>query len=79
MLLLNCSEKGPHGFFHSFGHVVAFVADKLDIGYRRRVVELQGIGVQAQETHVAGSKGEIFRAEYLAEHVESRSQTVMVA
>ena len=59
--------------------MVAFVADKLDIGYRRRVVKLQGIGIQAQKTHVTGSKGEIFRAEYLAEHIESRSQTIMVA
>ena len=69
-----------HDSLFRFGGIVGLlVLDKAEVRYVRIVVELQRIGVQTYESHVAGRESKIDRSEYLDEYLFARRQTVVVA
>lgn len=67
------------GLFGPGGEAVDLTFEKVEVRDGRVVVELQRIGVQADEAHVAGREGKIDLAENLGENPLAGSQTVVVA
>ena len=70
---------GHDGFFGPDGKIGELAFEKVEVRDGRVVVELQRIGVQANEPHIASREGEIDLAENLGENPLAGSQTVVVA
>ena len=52
---------------------------KIEVGDRFRIVILQSVGIQADETHITGCKAEVWVTEHTVEHLFSRAQAIVIA
>ena len=69
-------DDGPRGFGRKIRQLRF---EKFEVGNRFPQVELQSVGIETDEPHVAGREGEVEGSEDLLENLFARGQTVVVA